>query len=150
MYSSSCHLIGVEIGVETIRLCCFDLSGNPYSISQLELPRPAMPGAVTVALCDKIELIDPDCRADLVGVGLPGVIDITGRTVTSCPMLPGWFDVPLSDWLEPRLSRKVFLNNSIKCSKAGKNCQAKIKYSDHNIFMTRGAALLALRDSKVL
>ncbi len=109
------QLLGVEIGTEIIRLCRFDYSGQLDLNVQLNIPKPAMPGAVTVAICENLLTVDPDFRANLVGVSLPGKVDSTGRILKSSTQLTEWIDVPLADWLEPRISRRVNLINSIRC-----------------------------------
>jgi len=143
MLNFDSHVLGVDINLQAINLCRYDISGYPFSICQLNLPQPAMPGAVTVAICDEIESIDPNRRADFVGVSLPGEVDRLGRTVESCFELPGWLDVPLSDWLEPRLSRRVIVINSSECSMVGEDCLVKSNRCDNDLVCTLGAAHLA-------
>ena len=138
------HSIVVDIGPDTIRLCCFNLSGIPYLNCQFDIPKPAMPGAVTVALCEKIESIDPNRLADFVGVSVPGEIDLNGRMIKTCIELPGWIDVPLAAWLEPRLSRKVKLFNSAKYSVARTNHIVNSIRIDHDLLYTLDSAHLDL------
>ena len=138
------HSIGVDIGSNTIRLCRFNLSGTLYLNCQFDIPKPAMPGAVTVALCEKIVSIDPNGLADFVGVSFPGEIDLNGRMIKTCIELPGWIDVPLADWLESRLFMKVNLFSALECSVAGKNHSLTGIHIDHDLLYTLGAALLDL------
>ena len=138
------HSIGVDIGFNTIRVCRFNLSGTPYLNCQFDIPKPAMPGAVTVTLCEKIESIDPNRLADFAGVSVLGEIDLNGRIIKTCSELPGWIDVPLADCLEPRLSRKVNLFSSAKSSVAGRNDFVNGIRIDHDILYTLGDSLLDL------
>ena len=147
MRSADKQSIAVDIGFNTIRVCRFNLSGKPYLNCQFDIPKPAMPGAVTVALCEKIESIDPNRLADFVGVSFPGEIDLNGRMIKTCIDLPGWIDVPLADWLESRLLRKVNLFSSLKCSVAGRNNFVNGIRVDHDLLYTLGAALLDLDQS---
>jgi glucokinase len=55
--------------------------------------------------------LDPNRLAPLVGIGLPGPMDAAGRVARVCINLPGWQQVPLADWLEPELQRRVTLVN---------------------------------------
>ena len=82
-------------------------------------PQPAMPGAVTVAISEAIDQLDPDHLADLVGIGLPGPMDGSGRISRIAINLAGWQEVPLADWLEPRLKRRVTLANDANCALVG-------------------------------
>ena len=82
-------------------------------------PQPAMPGAVSVAISEAIDQLDPDHLADLVGIGLPGPMDGSGRISRIAINLAGWQEVPLADWLEPRLKRRVTLANDANCALVG-------------------------------
>ncbi|MFM2158732.1 MAG: hypothetical protein RLZZ124_1206, partial [Cyanobacteriota bacterium] len=63
--------------------------------------------------------LDPGRQAPLVGVGLPGPMDAAGRVARVCINLPGWEQVPLADWLEPQLQRRVTLANDGNCALMG-------------------------------
>ena len=44
---------------------------------------------------------DPDGRASVVGIGLPGPMDAEARIARVCINLPGWEEVPLAACWEP-------------------------------------------------
>jgi len=113
------QLIGVDLGGTAIKLGRFDRQGQLLAEAQVATPQPAMPGAVTVAISEAIEQLDPDHLADLVGIGLPGPMDGSGRLSRIAINLAGWQDVPLADWLEPRLKRRVTLANDANCALVG-------------------------------
>ena len=54
-----------------------------------------------------------------MGIGLPGPCDGAGRLARISINLPGWHDVPLADWLEPQLGRRVVLGNDANCALLG-------------------------------
>ena len=103
------QLLGVDIGLEFIVICRIDCFGNLDLKVKFNTPKPAIPGAVSVAICEQIFLVDPSFQANLVGVCLPGQIDPNRRHLVLSTKLPGWIDVPLADWLEPRICRRVNL-----------------------------------------
>ena len=113
------QLIGVDLGGTAIKLGRFDHQGQLLAEAQVATPQPAMPGAVTVAISEAIELLDPDHQAELVGIGLPGPMDGRGRISRIAINLAGWQEVPLADWLEPRLKRRVTLANDANCALVG-------------------------------
>ena len=113
------QLIGVDLGGTAIKLGRFDHQGQLLAEAQVATPQPAMPGAVTVAISEAIELLDPDHQAELVGIGLPGPMDGRGRISRIAINLAGWQEVPLADWLEPRLQRRVTLANDANCALVG-------------------------------
>ncbi|QNI94189.1 putative xylose repressor [Synechococcus sp. A15-127] len=112
-------MIGIDLGGTAIKLARFSRSGDLLAEAQLPTPQPAMPGAVTMALCEAVEELDPQRLAAVVGIGLPGPMDATARVARVCINLPGWEEVPLSDWLEPRLERRVTLANDGNCAVVG-------------------------------
>ena len=115
----SLEAIGVDIGGTAIKLGRFSADGNLLQKQQVQTPQPATPGAVCIALVEAIETLDPDRRALLVGIGLPGPMDVSARVSRVCINLPGWEEVPLADWLEPRLQRRVTLAKDGNCALVG-------------------------------
>lgn len=111
MGQASSQLIGIDLGGTAIKLGRFDRQGRLLAEHQRPTPQPAMPGAVTLAIVEAVQQLDPDGLASSVGIGLPGPMDAAGRVARVCINLPGWRQVPLADWLEPQLDRRVTLAN---------------------------------------
>ena len=105
------QLIGIDLGGTAIKLGRFDREGTLLAELQVPTPQPAMPGAVSVAISEAVRQVDPERLAPLVGIGLPGPMDAAARVARVCINLPGWQQVPLADWLEPELERRVTLVN---------------------------------------
>jgi len=116
---SSSQVIGIDLGGTAIKLARFSRSGELLAEAQLPTPQPAVPGAVTMALCEAVEELDPQRLAAVVGIGLPGPMDAAARVARVCINLPGWEEVPLADWLGPRLERRVTLANDGNCAVVG-------------------------------
>ena len=116
---SNSQVIGIDLGGTAIKLARFSRSGELLAEAQLPTPQPAVPGAVTMALCEAVEQLDPQHHAGVVGIGLPGPMDAAARVARVCINLPGWEEVPLADWLEPRLERRVTLANDGNCAVVG-------------------------------
>jgi glucokinase len=113
------QLIGIDLGGTAIKLGRFDRQGELLAELQVPTPQPAMPGAIAVALAEAVQQLDPDRLAPLVGIGLPGPMDAAGRVARVCINLPGWEQVPLAEWLEPQLQRRVTLANDGNCALVG-------------------------------
>ena len=125
------EVIGIDLGGTAIKVARLDQNGVPLAEAELTTPQPAVPGAVSVALCEAIEHVDPHHKAAYVGIGLPGPMDASSRVARVCINLPGWVDVPLADWLEPRLNRRVTLANDGNCALVGEAwCGAARDVSD--------------------
>ena len=112
-------VLGVDLGGTAIKLGLFSLEGELLAEHQRPTPQPATPGSVCVEIVDAISVLDPDGRAAVVGIGLPGPMDAEARVARICINLPGWEEVPLAAWLEPRLKRRVTLANDGNCALVG-------------------------------
>ncbi|MEL0171761.1 MAG: ROK family protein, partial [Synechococcus sp.] len=73
------QVIGVDIGGTGLKLGRFDSDGQLLAEHRCPTPQPPAPGAVTTAVVEAIEVLDPQRQADAVGVGLPGPMDRSGR-----------------------------------------------------------------------
>ena len=113
------QVIGIDLGGTAIKLARFTAEGDSLAELERPTPQPAVPGAVTMALCEAVAELDPGREAAWVGVGLPGPMDAEARVARICINLPGWEEVPLAEWLEPRLERRVTLANDGNCAVVG-------------------------------
>ena len=113
------QVVGVDIGGTALKLGRFDATGRCHARLELTTPRPATPGAVTTALLEALERLDPRQQASGIGVGVPGPADPAGRVAQVAINLPGWRDVPLADWLEAQQGRPVTVANDANCAALG-------------------------------
>ena len=138
---NSPEIIGIDLGGTAIKLGRFSIDGHLLEDQQLQTPQPATPGAVCVALVEAIEALDPDRRASIVGIGLPGPMDVEARVARVCINLPGWEEVPLADWLEPRLQRRVTLANDGNCALVGEAWKGAAKGYSDVVMLTLGTGV---------
>ncbi len=138
---SSSEVIGVDLGGTAIKLGRFSADGTLLAERQVATPQPAMPGAICIALVEAIEALDPERRASLVGVGLPGPMDVKARVARICINLPGWEEVPLADWLETRLQRKVTLANDGNCALVGEAWKGAAQGCRDVVLLTLGTGV---------
>ncbi len=139
MYSS--EVIGIDLGGTAIKLGRFSADGHLLEMQQVQTPQPATPGAVCIALVEAIEVLDPNRRALIVGIGLPGPMDVGARVARVCINLPGWVDIPLADWLESRLQRRVTLANDGNCALVGEAWQGAAKGFSDVVMLTLGTGV---------
>ena len=125
------ELIGVDVGGTAIKLGRFSNGGELLAELECPTPQPAMPGGVVTAIVDAVAALDPNRRASRVGIGLPGPMDAAARVARVCINLPGWQQVPLAEWLEPQLGRRVTLANDGNCALMGEAWRgAAVGYRD--------------------
>ncbi len=108
------EIIGVDISSFTINCYRFNSSRSLIANILEKTPRYTMPGATTIILSEIINHIDPVSQCSLVFVAIPGEVDPFGRFVITSEEMDGWSDVPLADWLEPRVHRQVIVLNRTK------------------------------------
>ncbi|MFM7085817.1 MAG: ROK family protein [Cyanobium sp.] len=135
------ELIGVDLGGTAIKLGRFSRRGELLAEAEVPTPQPAMPGAVSVVIAEAIDGLDPERRASRVGVGLPGPTDAGGRLARVSINLPGWVDVPLADWLEPRLQRRLTLANDANCALVGEAWRGAARSCRDAILLTLGTGV---------
>ena len=135
------EVIGVDLGGTAIKLGRFSADGFLLQKQQVQTPQPATPGAVCIALVEAIEALDPDRRALVVGIGLPGPMDVGARVARICINLPGWEDIPLADWLESRLQRRVTLANDGNCALVGEAWMGAAKGCSDVVMLTLGTGV---------
>jgi glucokinase len=135
------QLIGVDLGGTAIKLGRFTQDGTLLEALEVPTPRPAVPGAVTVAIVEAIERRDPQKLAPLVGVGHPGPSDRHGRVARIAINLPGWRDVPLADWLEPLLERRVTCANDANCALIGERWHGAARGAGDAVLLTLGTGV---------
>jgi glucokinase len=135
------QLIGVDLGGSAIKLGRFSAAGALLAQLQVQTPQPALPGAVTTAIVEAVQRLDPDRLADRVGVGHPGPSDAAGRVARIAINLPGWRDVPLADWLEPLLERPVTLANDANCALIGEHWLGAARDARDVVLLTLGTGV---------
>ena len=134
------QFIGIYIGTEFINACISNRNGEIICKNQVNLPSPPMPGAVTVAICFLIESIDEARKVKFVGVGIKGTLDDQRRVVQSFEDNLSWWNVPLFNWLEIRLKRKLILCTSSECARLTKYWNVGSKDLNKEYILTLGAA----------
>jgi len=135
------ELIGIDIGGTAIKLGRFDRQGTLLAELEVPTPHPQMPGAVCQAVMEAVAALDPQRRADRVGIGLPGPTDRDGRIARLAINLPGWRCIPLADWLEPQLERPVVLANDANCALLGEAWRGAAVDSPDTILLTLGTGV---------
>lgn len=135
------QLIGVDLGGTAIKLGRFTRAGELLAELELATPQPAMPGAVTTAIAEAIAQLDPAAEARVVGIGHPGPADRACRVARLAINLPGWSDVPLADWLELLIERRVTCANDANCAAIGEAWQGAARGASDVLLLTLGTGV---------
>ena len=134
-------VLGVDLGGTAIKLGLFSFEGELLEEHQRPTPQPATPGSVCVEIVEAIRSVDPDGRASVVGIGLPGPMDAEARVARVCINLPGWEEVPLAAWLESRLQKRVTLANDGNCALVGEAWKGAAQGCSDVVLLTLGTGV---------
>lgn len=113
------QVIGIDLGGTAIKLGRFNRVGQCLQAISVPTPQPQYPEPVLAAIAQAIERLDPDAQTLAIGIGTPGPADITARIARIAINLPGWTDVRVADWLEPKIGRPVIVANDANCAAVG-------------------------------
>jgi glucokinase len=113
------QVIGIDLGGTAIKLGRFNRAGECLQSITVPTPQPQYPETVLSVVAQAIDQLDPGRKALAIGIGTPGPADITARIARIAINLPGWTDVPVADWLEPKVARPVVVANDANCAAVG-------------------------------
>ncbi len=116
-------VVGVHVGIGLFRVAVADLQAaiQANQITTFDLKLPA--SAVLDRICDSVEMTIDAAGVDRerllgVGVGASGLVDSALGTNRLAPRL-GWRDVPVRQYMEPRLGLPVCVDNNVRAMALG-------------------------------
>lgn len=139
--SSLGQVLGIDLGGTAIKVGRFTQDGTCVQALTVSTPQPSTPEAVLGVLLDAIAQVDPNQQAIAIGVGMPGPADAAGRIARVAINLPGWVDVPLSDWLEEKTGRSTVVANDANCAGLGEAWLGAGRCYNDMILLTLGTGV---------
>ncbi len=139
------YLVGVDVGSRTLRVALTDLQGTV--LARHQEPTNATSGAATLdqiyAAVDEVFRQAGRDRTKLyaVGIGAPGMTDVTTGRVIEAVNLPGWVDVPLRELAEARLGVPVRVDNDANMAALGERWLGVARKVDDFVFIALGAGI---------
>ncbi|MBX6353462.1 MAG: ROK family transcriptional regulator [Thermoflavifilum sp.] len=117
------HVIGVDLGVNYIRVLATDLAARAHHAYESPLDPGAPLDANLRLVIDLVRQAADTLPASQlgivgVGVGVPGLVDYNTGTVINAPNLH-WRDLPLRERLEHELQMPVFVDNEANAGALG-------------------------------
>jgi glucokinase len=135
------EVIGVDIGGTSIKLGRFNIHGKCDQAINVPTPTPASPKLVVDALVQAIDIINPQKTCLALGIGVPGVVDSSGRIAKVAINLSGWLNVPLAQQIESATGLATTLANDANCAGVGEAwLGAGLHYQDM-ILLTLGTGV---------
>jgi predicted NBD/HSP70 family sugar kinase len=135
-------VIGVDLGSRTVRFGLADLQG--HVLVRQEAPTSAGSRAATLdQVLDGMSAIlessgrDPR-RLFGIGIGAPGVVDVTAGRVVRAATLSDWSDVPLGDLVEARFDTPVQVDNDANLAALGERWRGAARHAANCVFLAAG------------
>jgi glucokinase len=115
--------IGVDLGGTNLRIAAVEDSGRLLqslsTATELAQGRDFVLAEMALAIRELAHQFSSTRRLLGIGVGIPGIIDLSSGTLHSASNLPGWSNYPVRSELENRLGVSVHLENDANCAALG-------------------------------
>jgi glucokinase len=138
-------LVGVDIGSRTLRFALADLQGHVLARHDERTRADSCPATIDQVLAG-IETVlgraghDPR-KLFAIGIGAPGMTDVTTGRVISAANLAGWTDVPLRSIVESRFKAPVRVDNDANMAALGERWQGVARQASDFVFLALGAGV---------
>jgi glucokinase len=115
--------IGVDLGGTNLRIAAVEDSGRLLqslsTATELARGRDFVLAEMAVNIRELARQFGATHKLLGIGVGIPGIIDLSSGTLHSAANLPGWTNYPVRRELENRLGVSVLLENDANCAALG-------------------------------
>ncbi len=138
-------LVGVDIGSRTLRFALADLQGRVLARDEQRTRADSCDATIDQVL-HGIESIFRKAGRDIkklfaIGIGAPGMTDVTTGHVISAANLAGWTNVPLRHVVESRFKVPVQVDNDANMAALGERWQGAARMSNDFVFVALGAGV---------
>jgi glucokinase len=131
--------IGVDVG--GTKILGVLTTGEAEMLQEERVPTPAGGDAILDAVAGVIEVLRQDDPVQLIGVGMPGLVDNEG-VLRFAPNLPGVVELPVRTGLERRVpGTKVRVENDASCAGWGERLLGAGRGSDDMLLVTLGTGI---------
>jgi glucokinase-like ROK family protein len=135
------YLVAVDLGATSLDVAITNLDAEPLVHLSEEIDIRDGPDAVLGAVKGRIAQAIDQAGADRtrvkgIGIGVPGPVEFsTGRPV-SPPIMPGWHQYPVRDYLEKEFGWPVFVDNDVNVMALGEKW-AGLGRSEEDFFFVK-------------
>lgn len=140
------YAVGVDLGGTNLRVAVADSSGK--LLEKLTTGTQVSRGRdrVITEMCDDIRALaakfsGEGLRLAGIGIGVPGIIDMSTGFLRESPNLPGWDNYPVRDEIEQRLGTRVVLENDANAAAMGEKWLGAGQQTDDMCMFTLGTGV---------
>lgn len=137
------YVLAVAMGVTGVTVGAVDLSGSIIDSRSAPIDVSSGPhGAlgVCVELCQQLSA-DIGREPWAAGIAVPGPVDIGHGLVVSPPILPGWDQFPIRDWLAEKLHMATWLDNDANATALGEYCYGAGRGYRNMVYVKLGSGI---------
>jgi predicted NBD/HSP70 family sugar kinase len=138
-------LLVADVEATRTRVALFDLAAGPLGelnepLAVADGPAPYLEGLTAVfdRLLREAERADEDVHG--IGVGLPAPVSYSAGSPVHPPLMPGWHEFPVRDWLVDHYAVPVVVDNDVNVMAFGEQ-QTWFEDTDHLLFVKVGAGI---------
>lgn len=136
--------IGVDLGGTNLRIAAVDEHGTLLQKTTTGTQVTRGRDFVMDEMCLAIQQLTAHFHGQNllgIGIGVPGIIDMTSGMLRESPNLPGWHDYPVRDEIERRLAAKVILENDANAAAMGEKWLGAAREFDDMCMVTLGTGV---------
>lgn len=140
------YAIGVDLGVDYLRMVVTDLSAKIISVSNVECNLLDAPPATSLSTISKLiqDVISsvPDSKLGVIGVGIgvPALVDYSRGIVLNAPNLK-WYNVHLKAVLENHLRLPVLVDNEANAGALGEKLFGSGRQVSDLVYISTGVGI---------
>ncbi|MFD5213986.1 ROK family transcriptional regulator [Microbacterium sp. NPDC058345] len=141
--SGSAYVIGVDVGIASVRVVVADLRGDVVVQQSFAGVAGARDGAakLTAVVDDIREVLAgamiPTSRLRAIGVSLPGIVDDSGRVVTSV-VIPEWSGIDIGAQLQAVFGCPVSVDNGVRLAAVAEHHLGVAQLVDDVLYLSVG------------
>ncbi|MBI9048784.1 MAG: ROK family protein [Anaerolineaceae bacterium] len=141
------YVIGVDIGVTSMDVAIANFKGEILDVHGIESDIKDGPIAILQSMMDIIEDLKARNNMDSnqfvsIAIGVPGPVDVNTGEVKSPPLMPGWNDFPITEFIKSKLPNiKIIIDNDFNMMARGEYYSGIGKGHDLFVFVKIGTGI---------
>lgn len=146
IHGDGCYFIGIRFNASRIAGVCINFERNVVCTCESELSGGLDAKDIVQRVGDCIdELLEQlgERRTRLLGIGIgaPGIIDLSRGIITRYVHIPGWESIPLRELIQERFETPTYLEHGVKCTARAVMAMPEHASSDTLLFLQMGRGI---------
>lgn len=141
------YVIGVDIGATSIDVAIANFKGEIIDVEGIESDIKDGPIVILQSMLDLLDNLTIKNNIDInhfvsLAIGVPGPVDVNTGEVKSPPLMPGWNDFPISEFVRSKMPNvKIIIDNDFNMMARGEYYSGLGKGNDLFVFVKIGTGI---------